>query len=174
MNAWHRAARSKLRREAGPGRARRMRLAGAFVRGADCTTSVFPLGFHPGTEPWEGREKDFGVTLALDCSPCFSVCPTGTHLSCSAGWRGEAWLLSRWLGCQEALPARWGMGGSRGWKRHLGLSSCLHLVWSRVSHSVAGILAPDCGLLLGCGVEVKVKQHHSESPLLAGAQGPPS
>lgn len=82
------------------------------------------------------------------------------------------WLLGRWPGYHEALPARRGDG--KDWKRSP-VSLLLHLSsLESASCSAAGILAHLSGLVPGGRVEGKVKQRHLESPFLAGAQGRPA
>ena len=160
MNAWHAAARSKLRREASPGRAWGMRLARAFVQGADSTASVLPLGFCPETAPQEAEGRTLGAILTLACDSCFGICPS---------------LLHRAQGFSAGGPAcrKWGGGvRRRGWERYLGLYSCLRLACGRASSSAAGILALDCGLLWGRRTEAKVKQHHFKPRLWQGRPFP--
>lgn len=101
----------------------------------------FSLGYSPETEPQEGQGKNFDVILKLDF--ILFQCKLQWHIFLSQC----PWLLGRWPGNHEALPARRGDG--KDWKRPpvslLLHSSSLELA----SYSVAGILAHHPGLIPG-------------------------
>lgn len=84
--------------------------------------NVHPSTWFPSRSRAAGSlRKGLWGDSGRDCNPCFSVRLRGAHLSCG----GRPWLLSRWPGCQEALPAS--SGRQQGLGKKPGLHSCLHL-----------------------------------------------